>query len=617
MSGPSSSVGGSAAAAAPSFLRVESVQCVAQSIPAITASIPQVHTAPHKNTPLLLHTTLPQLDPHTTLSPLNPITYTSASCLAQAAESRLKEIIRTATAFMRHANRRVLSTDDINLALRHKNAPPLYGFDGASLGVSSAIGGGVSAELSFASASEDLFVLTDPLVNFEDFLAQPLPSAPTDTTFSMHWLAIDGVQPLIPENPGLDESAIVGAPTAGGESARDLPPASTSVTLDKSDKEVVTKTPIKHVLSKEQSLYYEYVTSALRGTDSTLKKAVYKSLSQDDGLYQLLPYFTQFIAEEVSRNLHNLPLLTALMRMANCILHSPYLHVDPYLHQLMPPILTCIVGKQLCLEPFEDHWSLREYASDLLLLVCQRYAHTYPTLQPRVSKTLVVAWMDPNRSLNTHYGCIVSLRKLGPLVVKKLIVPYVKKYFELLSSALQAKNDATRMEASFVYHALLAAVGEYIRFEIDKSASPSEMAAAVLAATNAATASTAAAATNAAAADANAMEDVVVKQEAGTGVESTNKKRRRVAASSPAAAAAPTLSSSVLPDRDALDGIEMLLELFGEALQPPITAALKSLAEREAAKNAPVVAPDQPAATNRSGKIVINKINLNAATAFL
>lgn len=58
---------------------------------------------------------------------------------------------------------------------------------------------------------------------------------------------------------------------------------------------------VKHVLSKEQQLYYEYVTSAMRGSDATLKTAVFKSLREDDGLYQLLPYFTQFIAEEVTQ----------------------------------------------------------------------------------------------------------------------------------------------------------------------------------------------------------------------------------------------------------------------------------------------------------------------------
>lgn len=161
---------------------------------------------------------------------------------------------------------------------------------------------------------------------------------PVDPTFSLHWLAVDGVQPLIPQNPLPIEVMPGGLANATAATAASASTVTATVTLDKSDKEVVARAPVKHVLSKEQQLYYEYVTSALRGTDSTLKKAVYKSLSEDDGLYQLLPYFTQFIAEEVSHNLHNRTLLLALMRMANCLLYSKYLHVEPYVSQLHMPM---------------------------------------------------------------------------------------------------------------------------------------------------------------------------------------------------------------------------------------------------------------------------------------
>jgi transcription initiation factor TFIID subunit 6 len=94
-----------------------------------------------------------------------------------------------------------------------------------------------------------------------------------------------------------------------------------------------SKPLVKHVLSKEQQLYYEYVISAMRGEDASLKKAVYDSISKDDGLHQLLPYFTQFIAEELANNLHNLQLLSALMKLANCLLHSKYLHIEPYVRR--------------------------------------------------------------------------------------------------------------------------------------------------------------------------------------------------------------------------------------------------------------------------------------------
>ena len=47
----------------------------------------------------------------------------------------------------------------------------------------------------------------------------------------------------------------------------------------------------------------------------------------------------------------------------------------------MPAVLTCIVGKRLCADPTEDHWSLRHQASTLVCTIITRYAERYPTLQ--------------------------------------------------------------------------------------------------------------------------------------------------------------------------------------------------------------------------------------------
>ncbi len=111
---------------------------------------------------------------------------------------------------------------------------------------------------------------------------------------------------------------------------------------------------------------------------------------------------------QVTHNLHNLAYLKNLMRMVRALLQSNNLHIEPYvrllsfltftvreckvsslslvdastsrsrckkqLHQLMPPILTCLVGRRLCENPNEDHWELRDYAASLVALICLRYS---------------------------------------------------------------------------------------------------------------------------------------------------------------------------------------------------------------------------------------------------
>lgn len=135
-------------------------------------------------------------------------------------------------------------------------------------------------------------------------------------------------------------------------------------------------------------LYFKKVTGAVLALTSDLDEvspddklppttkaffSVTRSLSSDIGLYQLVPYFTRFISENVGENLRNVVRLKAIMRMTKALLINPDLTVEPYLHQLMPALLTCIVAKQLCSDPFkDDHWSLREYSAQLVAYVCER-----------------------------------------------------------------------------------------------------------------------------------------------------------------------------------------------------------------------------------------------------
>jgi len=136
---------------------------------------------------------------------------------------------------------------------------------------------------------------------------------------------------------------------------------------------------------------------------------------------------------QLTNNLHNRTLLYALMKMAHCLLMSRFLHVEPYLHQLVPSILTCLVGPRLCVEATEDHWQVRDTAADLVRLVCVQYGHMYKQLQARITRKLLQAWLDPHKSLNTHYGCIIGLARLGHACVKTLVIPYVAAYFDVLS----------------------------------------------------------------------------------------------------------------------------------------------------------------------------------------
>jgi len=45
--------------------------------------------------------------------------------------------------------------------------------------------------------------------------------------------------------------------------------------------------------------------------------------------------------------------------------------------------------------------------------ILRRYGSAYTTLEPRIAKTLLRAFLDPLKPQTTHYGAIVGLDALG------------------------------------------------------------------------------------------------------------------------------------------------------------------------------------------------------------
>lgn len=417
----------------------------------------------------------------------------AAAALAPDAGYRIREIVQDSIKFMRHSKRRKLTTDDVNSALRLQNMDPLYGFGHFQSGVvrlssnttnvassTNAPGpqnSGPSAELhdlhgahngeplsdsregksqfTRADGISDLFFVEDAEMNVKNLITSHLPPVPVDYSVTMHWLAIDGVQPAIPQNPVTNHEALA----KDANSVDGLFSSKENIgNLDRALRNPQVKPRVRHVIGKELQLYYDHVTKTVAHGSVLQRDACIQSLMEEPGLVQLLPYFTLHIRENVQRSLKNLPLLFSLMRMAHALLVNPHFELENYLHQLLPPILTCLVGRRLSNNSHENHWALRNFSAELVAQICTRYGSTYSTIQPRITKTLKEAFLDTKRPLTTHYGALVGLGALGVHVVDLLIMPHMREYGELVLRVLDNSSAASKgtrsLEAAKVYGAL-------------------------------------------------------------------------------------------------------------------------------------------------------------------
>lgn len=404
----------------------------------------------------------------------------SAEVLAPDAEYRLREIIQDALKFMRHSHRGTLSTGDIDGALQLKNVEPVYGFRGSVAPTRGDTGKEptqrgrgseqVKFEHAFRRVQDDeggLFFIEEGHMSLKSLIENPLPSLPLEPTMSSHWLAINGVQPAIAQNP-LTLLASDGAITGNGLSRENVIPSTSGKARKqkkqlKLDAQKQIKPILKHELSKELQQYFEYVTTSLAASGQKHRNACLASIAEEPGLMQLLPYLTQFVHESCQKSLRNLPWLFTLMRLSHAIISNANFIVTRYLHQLLPSVVTCIVKDRLCANPRDNHWLLRDYSAFLISEICGRQAAKHPSLQPRITATLEDALVNPEKPMTTHYGAIVGLGYLGFRVVEAVIVPHLEKYIELIDSILDKSagrpRSVRRMEAAKVYGALVWACG--------------------------------------------------------------------------------------------------------------------------------------------------------------
>lgn len=366
--------------------------------------------------------------------------------LASELTYRLKEIISQARKYRDFAKRDVLTVEDINRALTSLNMKPTYGYRKGTL------------QFNHIPMKNIFYIPTRELNIRDQLKVQIQEESLGGVSVASHWLAVEGVQPKIPQNP-LTETILARERT--GKLNRIVTIAEErGLYVNQLDPRSESKL-VKHQLSQEQRLYYKKVTNAMTDQDKPLvRKQALISLQRDLGLHQLIPYFSQFIADEVAHNLTTLPYLYNLMEMTHALLLNPNIHIELYLHQLIPSIITCIVTENACSNPLQNHWKLRHYAADILAFVVKKYSESYENMETRILRTLMLALLGKDKPRPSQYGAIVAIKALGAQAIKMFLLEPIessnlKVIVSTLKPDLKNKDIIVRYEAQMCYSALM------------------------------------------------------------------------------------------------------------------------------------------------------------------
>ncbi|KAF6772914.1 hypothetical protein AHF37_08234 [Paragonimus kellicotti] len=208
------------------------------------------------------------------------------------------------------------------------------------------------------------------------------------------------------------------------------------------------------------------------------------------------PRIVSSVVTEVRVNVtnHNLAILIYLMRLVKALVDNAHISLEPYLHLLVPTVITCVLSRQLCAKPITDnHWALRDFAAKQLVTLCNRYNTSTNQLHTRVTRELCRAlhnWINgtnadsatstsdteksesrlvdspdvngtlelrkrdlldkrgPNlgtavHSMNTLYGILVTLDEFGPQSMRVLVFPVLPALCQRLTTLVEPSPAST------------------------------------------------------------------------------------------------------------------------------------------------------------------------------
>jgi transcription initiation factor TFIID subunit 6 len=150
-----------------------------------------------------------------------------------------------------------------------------------------------------------------------------------------------------------------------------------------------------------------------------------------------------------------------MMLLTAAMISNKTLFIDPYVAALVPPVLTCLIGRHLGPEGSDnlaDQYKLRDIAASLIGQMATKYGSSSLQLRPRLARTCLKLFLDPSRGLTEHYGAISGISAIGgPEGIRSLVLPNIKAYEYVITKA-QNERGSNDIDVRMIIGAVVKAV---------------------------------------------------------------------------------------------------------------------------------------------------------------
>ncbi|EGT52763.1 CBN-TAF-6.1 protein [Caenorhabditis brenneri] len=192
-----------------------------------------------------------------------------------------------------------------------------------------------------------------------------------------------------------------------------------AVKSTKLEEKVGLKPMAIEMLTVEQQIFMKDIITVCMGQDDKKRHEALYTLENDAGLQVVLPHLTERICKSISANISQrcLSLIIYAGRVLRSLSHNKACDMTVTLHHVLPALLSCCVGRNMCTRPEADnHWALRDFSAKTLVGIVREQVDKRDSgfTARRLFDFSYRIFKDPSSSFPMIYGTILILQEFVP-----------------------------------------------------------------------------------------------------------------------------------------------------------------------------------------------------------
>ncbi|VDO66890.1 unnamed protein product [Haemonchus placei] len=344
------------------------------------------------------------------------LTPAALQCLADKLTQVLSRCSILAHKITLHGRRRTMKVEDVQHALRELSIPMPIGALTRSQ---------PSMRQLRMPGGEQLYVREDVDVDVQSISQHSQAKVPVKRHIRVHWIRVDSE-----EEPPQEKKA------------------------KKASQASVWR--FQRVFLQEQQIYLKEIVEACVGQDDRRRQQALQSLERDTGIQELLPRLSRLIHTSVRCNIVHrcLSMLIYVVRMMRSIAVNKSVKLDGVLHEFLPSLMSCMLGRVLCTRPDSDnHWALRDFAGKTLITIIKD--HGTKETRRRSFRAVKRIFDEPSSSYSMIYGTITTLLEFAsPVELIRLHPRFMVLLERTRTAAATSADQQERIEAHKLHAAL-------------------------------------------------------------------------------------------------------------------------------------------------------------------